>query len=59
MFPGQAHVAEQRASEPQLPAGGGHQTRPAIRSRCVARADGGPAEGLFEKAKGMLDGEPA
>ena len=58
MLPGQAHVADQWTSQPQLPTGGGHQTRPAVGSRWVARADGGPAEGLFEKAKGVLDGEP-
>ena len=57
MLPGQAHVAEQGTSQPQLPTGSSHQARPAIGSRWVARADRGPAEGLFEKAEGMLDGE--
>ena len=57
MLPGQANIAEQWPSQPELPAGGGHQARPTIGSGWVARADRGPAEGLFEKAEGMLDGE--
>ena len=57
MLPGQTNVAEQWPSQPQLPAGGGDQTRPAVGGRRVARTDGGPAERRFEEAERVLDGE--
>src|SRR5260370_32607133 len=57
MFPGQADLAHEWASQPQLPAGSRNQPGPAIRCVGMARPHGGPAECLFEKAEGVLDRE--
>ena len=50
-------LADDWASQPQLPAGTGNQPGPAVGCIGVARADGRPTERLFEEAEGMLHRE--
>ena len=57
MLPGQSDLAHEWSSQPQLPAGSGNQPGPAIGCLRVTRTNGGPAEGLFEEAEGMLHRE--
>src|SRR5712691_565030 len=57
MLPRQADVTDEWAGQPQLPAGAGDQPGPTVSGICVAGTGRGPAEGLFEEAEGMLDGE--
>jgi len=59
VLPGKSNVSDQSAREPQLPTGGGHQPRPAVSGLLMARADGGPAEGLLDKPERVFDGEAA
>src|SRR6516162_9771304 len=49
MFPGQADLAHEWSSQPQLPARRGNQPGPAISCLWVARTNCGPSEGLFEE----------
>src|SRR6266508_3190822 len=57
MLPGQADVADEWASQPQLPARACDQPAPTIGCLRVARSNGGPAEGLLEETEGVLDSE--
>ena len=57
MLPGEADLAHEWASQPQLPAGSRNQPAPAISCVGVARANSSPAQRLLEKAERMLDGE--
>src|SRR4051794_3068637 len=56
-FPGEALVSDEGSGEPELPERKGEQPGPAISGLGVARAHGGPAEGLFEEAEAVLDRE--
>ena len=56
-FPGQALVGDHRAGEPELPEREHEEPGPAVGSFGVSRANGRPAERLFEEAEAVLDRE--
>ena len=57
MLPGEADLREQWTSQPELPARASHQPGPAIGCARVARAHGGPAQGLLPHAEHVFDVE--
>jgi hypothetical protein len=54
-LPGQSKIGHQAAGEPQLPAGGSDQPRPASGGGRVAWPHRGPAERLLEETEGVLE----
>jgi hypothetical protein len=56
-LPGKADLTDEWAGQQQLPAGASDQPTPTIGGVRVAGADRGPAEGLFEEAESVLNGE--
>ena len=57
LFPGTAPVSGEWAGEAELGVGGEDQPGPAVGGFRRADLRGGPAEGLFEQAEGVLDVE--